>query len=58
MNKIQKAGIGVAVNFRAIHLLSYFKESFNYNRGSFPIAESIGNSTITIPLYCKLTSEK
>ncbi len=56
--KIQDKEIGVAVNYRAIHLLSYFKNRFGYSRGMYPIAESIGDSTITIPLYPLLTDEE
>jgi dTDP-4-amino-4,6-dideoxygalactose transaminase len=52
--KLQEKGIGVAVNFRAIHLLSYYRQAFGYKRGSFPVAEKIGDSTVTLPLYPKL----
>jgi UDP-4-amino-4-deoxy-L-arabinose-oxoglutarate aminotransferase len=58
MQNLQDKGIGVAVNFRAIHLLSYYRQTFGYKRGSFPIAERIGDSTITLPLYPKLTDEE
>ena len=54
MHKLQKSNIGVAVNFRAIHLLDYFNKTFNFKSGMFPNAELIGNSTVTLPLYCKL----
>lgn len=50
--------VGVAVNFRAIHLLSYYKNLFQFSRNDFPIAEKIGDSTITIPFYPKLTMEE
>ncbi len=39
------------VNYRAIHLLTYFKESFGFKPGDFPVAEHIGNSTISLPFY-------
>lgn len=52
--KLQEREIGVAVNYRAVHLLKYYRETFGYKRGDFPIAEKIGDSTITIPLYPKL----
>lgn len=51
---LQKKGIGVAVNFRPIHLMHYYSEKYNYRGGEYPIAEKIGASTITIPLYPKL----
>jgi dTDP-4-amino-4,6-dideoxygalactose transaminase len=56
--QLQAKGIGVAVNYRAIHLLSYYRRTYGYKRGMFPIAEKIGDSTITIPLYPKLSNEE
>ncbi|MDX9975132.1 MAG: DegT/DnrJ/EryC1/StrS family aminotransferase, partial [FCB group bacterium] len=50
-------GVGAVINYRAIHLLTYFRETFGYTRGAFPNAELIGDSTITLPLYCKLPDE-
>lgn len=58
MWSIQEKGIGVAVNFRPIHLMAYYKNEFNYKANDFPIAEKIGSSTITIPLYPKLKKEE
>ena len=58
MWKLQKQGIGVAVNFRPIHLMRCYRETFGYRRGMFPVSERIGDSTITIPLYPRLTDEQ
>ena len=55
LHALQQRGIGVAVNFRAIHLLAYFRETFGYKRGDFPNAESIGDRTISLPFYTSLT---
>ena len=49
--KLQESGIGVVVNYRAIHLLSYFRETFGYRSGDFPAAERIGDSTLSLPFY-------
>jgi len=54
MHQLQELGIGVAVNFRPIHLMKYYREKYNYNSGDFPVAEEIGNRTISIPFYPKL----
>lgn len=56
--QLQDRGIGVAVNYRAIHLLTYYRQTYGYERGIFPIAEKIGDSTITLPLYPKLSNEE
>jgi len=50
--------IGVGVHFRAVHLLKYYRETFGFERGMFPIAEEIGDRTLTIPLYPKLEQEE
>lgn len=53
--KLQRKNIGVAVNYRPIHLLRYYRETYGYRRGIFPFSEQIGDSTITLPLYSKMT---
>ena len=58
LSKLQEKGIGVAVNYRAVHLLKYYRQNFGYKRGAFPVAEDIGDRTITIPLYPKLSDEE
>ncbi|MCK4325582.1 DegT/DnrJ/EryC1/StrS aminotransferase family protein [bacterium] len=56
--KLQENEIGVAVNYRAIHLLKYYRDTYRYKKGMFPIAENMGDSIITLPLYPKLTDEE
>ena len=52
---LQEKGIGVAVNFRAVHLLQYYRETFGYHEGQYPFAEQIGAGTISLPLYPALS---
>lgn len=56
--QLQEKGLGVAVNYRAIHLLTFYRQTYGYKRGMFPVAEKIGDSTITLPLYPRLTNEE
>ncbi len=51
MHRLQDAGVGVAVNYRSIHLMSYYREKYGCHPGNFPTCEKIGNATLTIPLY-------
>lgn len=51
---LQEGGVGVAVNYRPIHLLKYYRERFGFKEGDFPVAEKIGASTISLPLYPSL----
>lgn len=45
------AGIGCTVNYRAIHLLKYYRNMFAFKDGNFPNAENIGNMTISLPFW-------
>ena len=56
--KLQKKGIGVAVNYRPIHLLKFYRETFGYREGDYPVAEEIGRSTVSLPLYPSLKEEE
>jgi dTDP-4-amino-4,6-dideoxygalactose transaminase len=58
LSDLQDRGIGVAVNFRSINRLTYYHEHFPMPEGTFPNAERIGDSTITLPLYTKLAEEE
>lgn len=58
MHQLQDLGIGVAVNFRPIHLMKYYREKYHYKLGDFPIAEKIGASTISIPFYPGLSHDE
>jgi UDP-4-amino-4-deoxy-L-arabinose-oxoglutarate aminotransferase len=51
---LHAAGIDTVVNYRAIHLLSYFREQFGHAHGDFPAAERIGDSTVSLPFYPRL----
>lgn len=51
LHKLQERGIGVAVNYRPIHLLKYYRATYKYREGYFPVAEDIGRRTISLPLY-------
>lgn len=49
--ELNKIGINVMVNYRAIHLLSYFAKEYGYKEGDFPVAEEMGNTIISLPFY-------
>ena len=55
LSKLGAAGIGTAVNYRAIHLLTYLVEALGLPRGTLPEAEEMGDRTISLPMYPSLT---
>jgi dTDP-4-amino-4,6-dideoxygalactose transaminase len=55
--ELQRREIGAMVNYRAIHLLTYFRGLLGHSRGDFPNAERIGDGTISLPFYPGMPSE-
>ena len=51
MAHLHRERIGAVVNYRPIHLMSYFVGQYGYSRGDFPVAEWIGERTISLPFY-------
>jgi len=58
LHGLQEKGVGVAVNYRPIHLLKYYREKYGFKEGDFPVAEDIGKRTISLPLYPLLKDEE
>ncbi len=50
-----ECSIGTAVNYRAIHLLTYLQKLLHIPRGTLPIAEEIGDRTISLPMFPTLS---
>jgi len=51
LSELSRQEIGVAVNYRAIHLLTYLKNALKHHAGDFPIAEDIGQKTVSLPFW-------
>jgi dTDP-4-amino-4,6-dideoxygalactose transaminase len=51
IQELQESGCSVMVNYRAIHLLTFFSQTFGFKPGDFPNAERIGDASLSLPLY-------
>ncbi len=56
--KLGAAGIGTAVNYRAVHLLTYFANHLGIRRGVLPVAEEIGDRTLSLPMFPTLREDE
>jgi len=56
--KLEDAGVQTSIHFNPIHLEPYYKKTFGFRAGDFPVAEKLGYSTITLPLYPSLTKKE
>ena len=48
---LQAEGIGTGVHFTPVHLQSYYRKTFGFKLGDFPIAERIGLNIFSLPIY-------
>lgn len=51
-------GIDCRPYFPAIHLQPFYQKMFGYSKGSFPITESIADSTLALPFYNNLQEKE
>jgi dTDP-4-amino-4,6-dideoxygalactose transaminase len=51
IQELRNRQIESVVNYRAIHLHQYLKEAGGYAQGDLPIAEHLGESTLSLPFY-------
>jgi dTDP-4-amino-4,6-dideoxygalactose transaminase len=47
---LRDRGISTSIHFRAVHLHPYYQERFGFRRGMFPVAESVSDTTLSLPL--------
>ena len=50
ISRLRERNIGAGVHYPAMHLFSLYR-SLGYQTGDFPLAERIGRSTLTLPLF-------
>ena len=55
---MNKKGIGLAVHYKPIHKLSYYKRTYKLNDVNFPNANSLFDSVVTLPMYPKLKDKE
>ena len=48
-------GVAAKPYFPAIHLMSYYQETFGFRRGQFPICEDIADRSIAIPFFPQMS---
>jgi dTDP-4-amino-4,6-dideoxygalactose transaminase len=48
---LQRAGVEVVVNYRPVHLTEYFRRTYGHTEGDFPVAERLGDQSISLPYY-------
>ncbi len=54
--RLHARGISTSRHFRALHLHSYYQRRFDLERGQFPVAERISDTTLSLPLSASMAA--
>ncbi|TSC91523.1 MAG: Glutamine--scyllo-inositol transaminase [Parcubacteria group bacterium Licking1014_17] len=57
IKNLDKAGVHAKTYFPSIHLFSFYRKSFNFKRGDFPVSEKISNGSIALPFYIGISKD-
>ena len=57
LNKLKEKGIGCSNYFSPIHLQPFYRKTFGYKKGDFPVTEKVSERTIALPFYNNLKEE-
>ena len=57
MEFLKKNGIQSSIHYPPIHLFSYYRKRFGFNKGLLPLTEFIGEREVTLPLHPLLKEE-
>tara|TARA_B100000212_G_scaffold5402_1_gene4002 strand:- start:1637 stop:2794 length:1158 start_codon:yes stop_codon:yes gene_type:complete len=54
IEKMNKKGIGLAVHYKPIHQLSYYKKKYKFKNDNYPRANLLFESIVSLPIYPEL----
>lgn len=57
IEELKERGIGTSVHFIPLHTHPYYRHTWGYGSGDFPIAEDYFDRCISLPLYPAMTDE-
>jgi UDP-4-amino-4-deoxy-L-arabinose-oxoglutarate aminotransferase len=55
--ELGRRGVEAVVNYRPVHLTTYFRERFGHRQGDFPVAERLGEEVLSLPFYPDMPTE-
>jgi len=58
MRRFQEANIGCRPYFTPIHLQPFYRDTFGFKKGDFPMTELAGRTSIAIPFHNHITCEE
>jgi len=57
IEELAEMNIGASVHFIPVHLHPYYRMTYGYRRGDYPVAENVYEGILSLPLYPKMKKE-
>ncbi|HEX6313917.1 MAG TPA: DegT/DnrJ/EryC1/StrS family aminotransferase, partial [Gemmatimonadaceae bacterium] len=58
ISEMRESGVEASIGTHHIPLLRFYRESFGYRTGDFPVSESVSGRAIALPLHTRLSSDE
>ncbi len=55
---LRNCGIGVNVHYIPVHMHPYYKVTFNYQPGDFPVAQAAYQQILSLPMYAGMSDDQ
>jgi dTDP-4-amino-4,6-dideoxygalactose transaminase len=55
-SRLRAAGIELSINYRPVHDLTWYRETFGWAPADFPVASRAGAACISLPLHPEITA--
>ncbi|SMG39962.1 DegT/DnrJ/EryC1/StrS family aminotransferase [Dethiosulfovibrio salsuginis] len=55
MGAMRELNLGTALHYQALHLFSYYQETYRWRKGDFPNAEMVSDRIVSLPLFPAMT---
>ncbi len=56
--ELQQEGVATSVHWRPLHLHPYYRETFAWQPKDFPVATSLWERSISLPIFSRMTDEQ
>ena len=54
---LRERGVSTSIHFAPVHLHTYYASRYGFRRGMFPVAESVGDRSLSLPLSSGMTDD-
>lgn len=58
IEELKQSGVGTSVHWRPLHLHPYYQETFGWKPDDFPVATSMWQRLVSLPIFSGMTSEE